>query len=200
MMNAHPGPAGGRGHSGGGCGKACSIPCTFQTSGGVSFRRQREHAEHQSRPSARAPGRIGCPSQGPSRGGATRLRPVPLADADYPLLDIDGTPTQLNDFRTHAEPSQGCAGVAYVLDLPAEIIPTSMPAVGIPRAISLPHQTVWGTFSRLAANGRSIVKMQPFPGMLRTWMSPAFARTAWRAIASPSPRPERSAPRRSPKG
>jgi hypothetical protein len=62
------------------------------------------------------------------------------------------------------------------------------------------YQTVCGTFTSLAANGRSIVKMQPFPGMLRTWMSPAFARTAWRAIASPRPRPERSAPRRSPKG
>ena len=42
--------------------------------------------------------------------------------------------------------------------------------------------------------------MQPFPGMLRTWMSPAFARTAWRAIESPRPRPERSEPRRSPEG
>jgi hypothetical protein len=30
-------------------------------------------------------------------GGATRLRPFFSPDADYPLLDIDGTPTQLND-------------------------------------------------------------------------------------------------------
>jgi hypothetical protein len=58
-------------------------------------------------------------------------------DADYPLLDIDGTPTQLNHLVRALNARLGCAGVAYALDLPAEIIPTSVPAVGIPQAISL---------------------------------------------------------------
>jgi hypothetical protein len=46
-----------------------------------------------------------------------------------------------------------------------------------------------------AASGTSIAKTHPLPGILRTRMSPLCARTAFRAIDSPRPRPERSVPR-----
>src|ERR1051325_5188025 len=51
-----------------------------------------------------------------------------------------------------------------------------------------------------AASGRSMRKIQPWPGMLSTWISPPCSRTACRAIESPRPRPVRSRPRRSPNG
>ena len=44
------------------------------------------------------------------------------------------------------------------------------------------------------------MKTQPWPGMLRVTMSPPCARTALRAIESPSPKPVRSRPRRCPNG
>ena len=40
--------------------------------------------------------------------------------------------------------------------------------------------------------GSSIVKMHPRPAMLRAVISPPFAATPWRAMASPRPRPLRS--------
>src|SRR5687767_7777031 len=51
-----------------------------------------------------------------------------------------------------------------------------------------------------ATSGTAIVKTQPCPGMLRMVTSPRCDRIALRAIDSPSPRPVRSLPRRSPKG
>jgi len=40
--------------------------------------------------------------------------------------------------------------------------------------------------------GKSIVNIQPLPGISCTWMSPEFARAAFSAIDSPSPSPDRS--------
>ena len=60
------------------------------------------------------------------------------------------------------------------------------------------YDTACGTDSS-AASGTSIVKTQPLPGRLRMRISPPCARTAFRAIESPRPRPDRSLPRRSPK-
>jgi hypothetical protein len=123
-------------------------------------------------------------------------------DAEYPLLDIDGTLTQLGDLVGGlAERGLGFADVGeYPLTLRSRASDERGRRRNTHMRSDSPYQTVCGTFTSLAASGSSIVKMQPFPGMLRTWMSPAFARTACRAIASPRPRPERSAPRRSPKG
>src|SRR5687768_13124317 len=59
------------------------------------------------------------------------------------------------------------------------------------------YTTASGTDSS-AASGISIMKMQPLPGILRMRMSPPCARTAFRAIESPRPRPDRSLPRRLP--
>ena len=42
-----------------------------------------------------------------------------------------------------------------------------------------------------APAGRSMVKIQPLPGMLTARTSPPFAATALRLIESPSPSPER---------
>jgi hypothetical protein len=49
-----------------------------------------------------------------------------------------------------------------------------------------------------AASGTSMMKTQPLPGILRVLISPPCALTAFRAIESPRPRPDRSLPRRSP--
>jgi hypothetical protein len=51
----------------------------------------------------------------------------------------------------------------------------------------------------LAAAGKSMVKVQPFLGKLRARISPPLAATAFRLLESPSPSPERSLLRRSPK-
>jgi hypothetical protein len=61
----------------------------------------------------------------------------------------------------------------------------------------LGYTTASGTDSS-AASGTSMMKTQPLPGMLRMRISPPCARTAFRAIESPRPRPDRSLPRRSP--
>src|SRR5919205_45693 len=89
--------AGGQGHSGRGCGKASSIPRTFRTSGGVCFRTRRDMPTikvdlprvHMAGSDAHHDAHL---EVGP-QGFALFLSP----DAEYPLLDIDGTPAQLDE-------------------------------------------------------------------------------------------------------
>jgi hypothetical protein len=67
-----------------------------------------------------------------------------------------------------------------------------------PVGCSMTYPISWGADAS-AASGTSILKTQPLPGILRTSISPLCARTAFRAIESPRPSPDRSLPRRSPK-
>ena len=119
-------------------------------------------------------------------------------DAEYPLLDIDGTPAELDDLVRALNAALASRTSVNTPKSVCPVRPTRVVASEHHLRSDSAYQTVCGTFTSLAASGRSIVKTQPFPGMLRTWISPAFARTAWRAIESPRPSPERSVPRRSP--
>jgi hypothetical protein len=58
------------------------------------------------------------------------------------------------------------------------------------------YTTIPGALTSAVASGTSMMKTQPLPGILR--ISPPCALTAFRAIESPRPRPDRSLPRRSP--
>ena len=62
------------------------------------------------------------------------------------------------------------------------------------RAPGPAHSATAVEVSRSTAKGISLTNTQPWPGILRTWMSPPCALMALRAIERPRPRPDRSAP------